>query len=152
MEGKSGKPEKWVKVCGKEDTALQHIIESSAQARMKDKGYTQEDVEYIRKYKEQLISGNLEVDQDDLEKLRALCKLWDVELKCTEIKSHRPVIGHFIVAVKKMFFPIIKAMLKDTFKQQRNFNAQAVSLLADIINKKAAAADDNQTRQKAEIK
>lgn len=34
-----------------------------------------------------------------------------------------------------MVFPVIRVLLKDSFKQQRDFNAAAVSMLAELLNR-----------------
>lgn len=136
FESKNLNAEDWLTVCGRADAALAGELENLSIERMKAKGYTKEDVDYIRKFKQPLIAGGLDIEGKELEKLRTLCKLWDVELKCSEITSHRPIIGHFVVAAKKLMFPVIRVLLKDTFKQQRDFNAAAISMLADILNRK----------------
>ena len=74
-------------------------------------------------------------DDPSLDKLRRLCQLWDVDLRCSGITSHRPVLGPFIVAMKKLFYPFLRVFLKDALQQQRDFNAAAVSLLADLASK-----------------
>lgn len=126
-----------VRTCGQSDSELARLLLSRALQRRTDKGYTEKDVEYIRNYKQELIDKDLEIGEKDLERLRSLCKLWDVELKYSEITSHRPLIGPLIVAAKRMLFPVLKVLLKDSFKQQREFNAQTISMLTEMLNREA---------------
>lgn len=124
-----------IRIGNTEANDLTETLLASSKARMLEKGYTDVDIEYIQKLKLKLIDGGLDISEKDLEKLSLLCKLWDVELKPSQISSHRPVLGHAIVALKKLIFPIIRVMLKDSFKQQRDFNAAAVSMMAEILNR-----------------
>jgi hypothetical protein len=125
-----------VKVCGQDSPDLVSAAISSVEKKIADKEFNEHNIGYIRDLKLKLVEGGLNVSEKDLEKLRTLCKLWDVELKPSEISSHRPFVGPFIVAVKKLLFPVIRIFLKDSFKQQRDFNAAAVSMIADLMNKK----------------
>lgn len=134
-----------ITVCGEDNKSLADLIATRAESRMAEKGYTEKDIEYIRKYKQELIETDLLVEDKDLERLRSLCKLWDVELKSAEITSHRPIIGQFIVAMKKLVFPVLKVFLKDSFKQQRDFNAQAISMMAEILNRQTKINKENRS-------
>ena len=85
------------------------------------------------------VKGVLQVSNDQLEKLRRLCQVWDVDIRPGEITSHRPIIGRVIVAGKKLLFPVIRALLKNYLSQQREFNAAAISLLADLCSRNSAS-------------
>ena len=128
-----------IKICGKEDSSFSNEIASLVHQKITQRIYSENDVKYIKLLEMKLVDGGLNVSEKDLERLRTLCKLWDVELKPAEITSHRPIVGHIIVAIKKALFPIIRVFLRDTFKQQRDFNAASVSMLAELLNKKHKA-------------
>ena len=91
-----------------------------------------------------LCDGSLKLSKKRLEKLRRLCQLWEVNLKPAEITSHRKVIGPLIVAVKKLVYPILKVLLKETIKQQRDFNAAAVALIADLANESENQSEEGE--------
>lgn len=93
------------------------------------------DLEYISNLRLSLLDRELSVSDDTLERLRALCALWEVDLKPGAITSHRKLIGPIIVAAKKLAFPILRAFLKDSFRRQRDFNAAVVVLLSDLARK-----------------
>jgi len=101
--------------------------------------YKREDVHYVRDVTFMPVQEALQLSTDRLEKLRRLCQLWEVDLKPPrEISSHRPLIGPIIVGAKKLFFPILRVFLKETLRKQRDFNAAAIALLADVANEKGS--------------
>lgn len=129
----------WLKI-GNEDTAeLAGRLSALSAEKISSGEYARKDVEYIENLKARDIQSTLDLSVSDLEKIRRLCQLWDLDIKATEIKSHRPVIGPLIVAVKKLTLPVLKVLLKETVKQQREFNATAISLLTDICNRNKPA-------------
>ncbi len=132
-----------ISICGEDSPDMAEMVSILADRRMKEKDFNEGDVDYIRKLKLKLLDGGLDIEEKDLEKLRTLCKLWDVELKPSIITSHRPLIGHLIVTLKKLIFPVIRVLLKDSFKQQRDFNAAAVSMLAELLNRKSDSKKEN---------
>lgn len=97
--------------------------------------FKREDLQYVRDVTFMPVREDLHLSEERLEKLRRLCQLWEVELTAPrEISSHRPIIGPLIVGAKKLVFPILRVFLKDTLRRQRDFNAAAIALLADVAN------------------
>ena len=76
------------------------------------------------------------IDPEIFEEIRVACQLWNVDLPVSNFKSHRPIIGPVIVAFKKAFAPMIRFMLKDFIREQRDFNAATVALIAKSLNAK----------------
>lgn len=126
------KRESWI--TGAADGSLEEKIEALVQQRISKGEYKSEDARYIEKLPVSIVGGALAVDDRVLEKLRRLCQLWDVEMKPVKITSHRKVIGPFIVFAKKLIFPLLKVFLKEPLRQQRDFNAAAIALLAELSN------------------
>jgi hypothetical protein len=122
----------WLKVAGKPADALAAELELLVRKKIESGKFRSEDVEYIERINRQLVKGTLALSDSKLEKLRRLCQLWEIEVKSGEISSHRKVVGPFIVAFKKVLFPIVKVLLKDTLRQQRDFNAAAIALLTEL--------------------
>lgn len=99
------------------------------------------EIDYISGYKLALLDVTAGLSEKRLERVRALCGLWDVDLKAVRITSHRPVIGPLIVGAKKLLLPFLKAALGDFLSQQRAFNREAVALLAELAASESAARE-----------
>ena len=117
---------------------LSSLIEERCAARIAANEVYESDVANIRDRKLDLIPKNLYVDPMKLEKLRRLCQLWEVDIRVGEITSHRKIIGPIIVQVKKILFPIIRFILKDLIREQRDFNAASIQLFAELCNEHTA--------------
>ncbi len=125
---------RWVKVLGEENQDLERSLSSTVRRKIDQGEFTDKDVNYVASLERPLLPGELTVSASRLEKLRRLCQLWDVDLRVTKIESHRKVIGPFIVAAKTMLIPVLRAIFKDMIRQQREFNAEVIKLLADLSN------------------
>lgn len=110
-------------------------LEAKVRMRIQNGEFTEDEVAHVSKLDMRPVK-ELEVSKDQLEKLRRLCQVWDVDINPGEITSHRPVIGRFIIAGKRLLFPILKALLRNFISQQKEFNAAAISLLAELSSKK----------------
>ena len=120
----------WIVVDGVENSALAALTAKRVEGRMQAGKYAVRDVAYIARLDRRPLTPDADIDPQTLDKLRVLCRTWDVDFISAAITSHRPVIGRFIVALKKMLLPIVRVLLKDTLRKQRDFNAQVVELLA----------------------
>jgi hypothetical protein len=69
------------------------------------------------------LDGN---DTYAFENLRALAKNWEPELLSPLVSSHRRFVGPLIVFIKRLILPILAALLRPTFSQQRDWNEQVV--------------------------
>ena len=125
----------WLKVQGATRSDIASELEERVAQRISLGAFSRDNVQYIKKINLS-ISGELSVTDESLERLRKLCQLWDVDFRVSGIRSHRRVIGPIIVAVKKAIFPVLKLFLKEFITQQRAFNAEVISYLAFISNKK----------------
>jgi len=122
----------WIKVAGRDAPELESWVEEKVKKKTTAGEFSIDNVEYIKKIDLSATKGELAVSGEDLERLRKLCQLWDLDLKVFSIKSHRKIIGPFIVALKKVIFPILRVFLKESMQQQRAFNAEVISYLARI--------------------
>lgn len=133
----------WIQVPGTTGNEVAVNLQRAVEARISNREYSQDNVDYIKRINRSLvhtISGGdersgearLSISDDRMQRLRRLCQLWEIELKVGEFKSHRRFIGSFIVAGKRLLVPIIRMILKDTLRQQRDFNAAAILLLTDL--------------------
>ncbi len=127
---------KWLTVCGHEETQLAREIGDAVKAKIAAGAISEPKMRYVEKVSLALVSGTLNASEKDLEKLRRLCQLWDVDIRVGNISSHRKFIGPIIVAIKRVLFPLVKVLLKDFLEQQREFNAVTIGLLASVISGK----------------
>lgn len=126
----------WIEVCGSDRAELGTEVRQRVASKISQGRFRSEDVDYIARIDRRLVEGTLNIDAVRLEKLRRLCQLWEVELKIGEITSHRKLVGPLIVACKKLLLPMLRMLFKDTLRQQRDFNAAAISLLTELCQEK----------------
>jgi len=127
----------WIRVSGAEDLDLARALTTRVKARVRMGAYTWEEVRHIESIQVSCVKGTFAVSKDRLEMLRNLCQLWDIDVRIGEITSHRPIIGPPIVLMKKVYFRILRVLLKDMIRQQRDFNSTVISLLADLTNERS---------------
>jgi hypothetical protein len=126
----------WIKVAGDENQALEEKLSALKEQRIQEKKYSENDCAVISEMEMSVIKGNLDVDALILERLRHMASLWDVDFRAQNITSHRKFAGPIIVAFKKALFPLIRFVLKDFIRQQRDFNASTIRLVGLLSNKK----------------
>lgn len=99
------------------ETALSKRLSASA-------NYTAIEQNKINELNHRLVpESDVEIDEKTGERLRALAKLSQTELKPPRaISSHRPLLGPIIVKAKRALWPLLNALLKDTFRAQKEFN------------------------------
>lgn len=124
----------WITITSEQDATLEATITARVQAKINAARFSARDVEYVSKLKRPLLDRTLNLPDTRLEKLRRLCQLWDLEIRPAKITSHRKFVGPLIVGFKKLLFPVLKVLLKDLVIQQREFNASAISLMAELSN------------------
>ena len=122
----------WLSVCASEAPELEHKLAESVRLKVQAGKFEQRDIEYLARLKRPLVDGTLAISDQRLEMLRRLCQLWEVDIKQGKITSHRKIVGPLIVAFKRALFPLLRVLLRDFIKQQRDFNSAAISLLADL--------------------
>ncbi len=125
----------WIKSVGVPAADLERLVYDRVAERIDQGNFRAADLDYIKRLNMPAVKGALELSGIQLEKLRRLCQLAEVELVPARISSHRPVIGPVIVAAKKVLFSILKVLLKDTLRKQRDFNAAVISFLAETGSK-----------------
>lgn len=129
----------WLHIAGEPQPGLEAELQVLVKGRIARHEFRQDAVEYISKVDFSLVQGRLLANEQEMAIIRRLCQSWDVELRPFQITSHRPVLGKFIVALKKLAYPILRVFLKDFIKQQRDFNAASLALLGRVISQRAAS-------------
>lgn len=130
MEERESAP--WFLVCGEHDKIASAAVEQSVEDALKAGHYTRDEVAYVSKVQLSAVPARLSISDERLEKLRRLCQTWEADLTWQPITSHRRVIGPLIVAGKRAIFPVLRVLLKDYIRRQREFNAAAIALMAEL--------------------
>lgn len=126
------KGDDWLLMHGEPAQALAASLRQRVEQRIAAGEYLPDTIQYFNEVSFRAVPGDLTVSDKRLEQLQKLCQLWDVRLRAKEISSHRKVLGPLIVAAKRVVYPVLSAFLKESFHQQRSFNAAALSLLAEL--------------------
>lgn len=120
---------------GKQDLELEKHVLGLLSKRMEKCKFKVEDIAYVKSLSLFPVKDASNIDEETLERLRRLCEVWEVQFKAPKITSHRALIGPVIVFVKRLLYPLLQVFLKEPFAQQRKFNAEALSLLADLAGR-----------------
>lgn len=124
----------WLIIGGKSDSELARNLSNTVSSNISSGKYSERDISYLSSLNRPVLNERLMVTADRLEKLRTMCQSWDIDFRPAQISSHRPIIGPIIVAAKRAIQPVLKALLKDTITQQRNFNASVITAVTDLSN------------------
>lgn len=139
----------WLTVLGERDEPLATHLGERVEARVEAGELTPKHIADVAEMNLAPTKGSLVIPTMTLERLRRLCQLWDVDLRpARAITSHRRVIGPVIVAAKRLLFPIVRFFMHDTLRQQREFNATAIALLADLANETHGARSSELERSR----
>jgi len=122
----------WLQVCGDEDADLAGRLTELVQKKIAGGEFSVDEMRRVQQLDMSPVREDLNVPVETLEKLRRLCQLWDVDLRARRISSHRRILGPVIVALKKLAYPVLRVFLRDFIRQQRDFNAACISLLAEL--------------------
>lgn len=120
----------WLTVNGKKRPDLEESISVRLSQAIGEGSVKSRDLEYLRQYELVLLNHTSRLSDTHLELLRKLTASWDISAFPRTITSHRRIIGKFIVLVKRLIFPLVRAALKDELNQQRAFNGAVIEFLA----------------------
>lgn len=124
----------WLTVCGEANSELAGILSEKVAALRREGAFTESDQMFIQKMSYSVAKSGFATSPERMELLRRLCQIYSIDVRPAQPTSHRKLIGPVVVAVKKVIFPVIKALLGPTFKHQKDFNAVVVMLLTDLCN------------------
>ncbi len=128
----------WLQTPLNDTASLERLTAERLKSRFHSGSINLEEYNSVTEMKRTLFSGALKLGPQELENLRKLCQLWDIDIRPVEVTSHRKFIGPFIVLGKKIIYPILRVLLKDLLRQQREFNATSLSMIAYLIKDKNA--------------
>lgn len=99
------------------DEALRCRVDASEE-------YTWTETRDIARLERTLFPKEFEVENEPLERLRVLARLYRCEIQPPHaIKSHRKFIGPFIVAAKKLLWPVINLHMEPCLDQLQEFHS-----------------------------
>lgn len=126
-------------VCGDPGDELYKELKKSVTNKIEQNKLKADELKYIERLNlmptRDHSGESIDIDPKYIERLKTLCQLWDIDLRVDNISSHRPFIGPVIVAFKKFIFSILRVLLKNTLRQQRDFNAGVINLLSELSKK-----------------
>lgn len=130
----SAQSSEWLTVCGESGSELASTLADKVATLKHTGAFTDTDQMLVDKMNYSVAKNGFATSPERMELLRRLCQIYSIDVRPAQPTSHRKILGPMIVAVKKVIFPIIKALLGPTFKHQKDFNAVVVCLLTDLCN------------------
>lgn len=127
----------WISICGDAAEDYARSLRERVQARLTAGQFRADEIDFISSADFSVVQDRLLVSERELNVMRRLCQSWQVELRPMNITSHRKVIGPLIVGVKRLVYPLLQVLLKDFIKQQRDFNASAISMLGHLLQERS---------------
>jgi hypothetical protein len=124
----------WVSVSGSPDAELARTLFEKIEALRASGKFSEADQAHIAKLSFSVTRDGFSATPERVELLRRLCQIYSADIRPQAPTSHRKIIGPFIVLVKKMLQPLINAVFGPALRNQREFNANVVSLLTDLCN------------------
>ncbi len=124
----------WLSVGERADTSLANALTSAVKSWVESGAMPPNEPERVAGISTAIASQSFTTSSQRLEMLRSLCQIYSAGIRAGNITSHRPVIGPFIVFVKKILFRSVAALLGPSFERQREFNAGVIRLLGDLCN------------------
>lgn len=114
---------------------LEERICKQLNARLdQDLNYSETEIRRISEMSRSLFPDTFELTEGQTNNLRALTNLSQCELRpAREIKSHRKILGPFIVAAKRVSWKLVKIHFDDTFKGLQEFCAKMVQSHAKLM-------------------
>jgi len=124
----------WITVAGE----VNHDVRETTARRVADLRaagkFSEVDERHIAQLSFAITRDGFAATPERLELLRRLCQLYSADVRPQAPTSHRKIIGPFIVLGKRMLQPVINAVFGPALRNQREFNANVVSLLTDLSN------------------
>lgn len=124
----------WVSVCGEVDPDLARSLNEKVAALRAAGKFSEADQLHISGLSFSVTRDGFAASPERVEILRRLCQVYSADIRPQAPTSHRKFIGPFIVFGKRMLQPVVNAVLGPALRNQREFNAAAISLLTDLCN------------------
>ena len=127
-------PHCWITVAGELNPDLRETLARRV-AELRAAGtFSEADERHIAQLSFSVTRDGFTATPERVELLRRLCRIYSADIRPQAPTSHRKIIGPFIVLGKRMLQPVINAVFGPALRNQREFNANVVSLLTDLCN------------------
>lgn len=136
----------WVQALGVPAQDLCLDLEQVLKTKLTSGKLSSSEIGRVTKLDLSVSNAELNLPDQQLEKLRRMCQIWDVDIRLTHLSSHRPWLGPLIVMAKKLVLPFLKLFLRDTLRQQRDFNAASLALMVDLCAERSRSPNVNQIK------
>ncbi len=127
-------PHSWITVAGE----VNHDVREALARRVADLRaagkFSEADERHIAQLSFSVTRDGFTATPERVELLRRLCQIYSADIRPQAPTSHRKIIGPFIVLGKRILQPVINAVFGPALRNQREFNANVVSLLTDLSN------------------
>jgi hypothetical protein len=124
----------WVSVGGSADAELARSLFEKIEALRAAGKFSEADQAHMAKLSFSVTRDGFTATSERVELLRRLCQIYSADIRPQAPTSHRKIIGPLIVFGKKMLQPVVNAVFGPALRNQREFNANVVSLLTDLCN------------------
>ena len=124
----------WITVGGSPDAELARSLYERIEALRVAGKFSEADQAHIAQLSFSVTRDGFSATPERVEVLRRLCQIYSADIRPQAPTSHRRIIGPIIVFGKKMLQPVINAVFGPALRNQREFNANVVSLLTDLCN------------------
>ena len=105
--------------------------------------YTDEEIQRITELKRNLSPQKNERFSEMNLHLRKLHRNWDVAASAGAIKSHRKVIGTYIVLIKRIGFKLLRFIGAAFFTRQTEYNAASVRFNSVVLEEITRLTEEN---------
>lgn len=130
----------WLRIDGGPNDELEIRLRDRLSRALAERQIRQEDLHYLSQHRVALLERTAAFSDHHLELFRKLTVSWELSVAQRAITSHRPFIGRFIVWAKSLFFPLVRAALKEELSRQREFNGAVIEFLASSLAASPAGA------------
>jgi hypothetical protein len=124
----------WISVAGDSNTDLRDALARRVADLRAAGKFSEADERHIAQLSFSVTREGFVATPERMEILRRLCQIYSADVRPQAPTSHRKIIGPFIVLGKRMLQPVINAVFGPALRNQREFNANVVSLLTDLSN------------------
>jgi hypothetical protein len=124
----------WLSVAGENNTDVRDALARRVADLRAAGKFSEADERHIAQLSFSVTRDGFTATPERVELLRRLCQIYSADVRPQTPTSHRKIIGPFIVLGKRMLQPVINAVFGPALRNQREFNANVVSLLTDLSN------------------
>lgn len=124
----------WISVAGEPNQDVRDALARRVADLRAAGKFSEADERHIAQLSFSVTRDGFTATPERVEILRRLCQIYSADIRPQAPTSHRKIVGPFIVFGKRLLQPVINAVFGPALRNQREFNANVVSLLTDLCN------------------